>query len=334
MNILVLAPNWLGDAAMATPAMRVLKQHYPDSCLTGAGPPGVSALLEDAPWIDALHPIPAKAGFSALRREASLLKDAGGDLVVVLPHSFRAALFARLIGGKERLGYKRNGRSFLLTRAVEPYRENGHITPVYMSREYLDLVAQTGAVDDRKGLELGVPVELLEKVRVELHGEGPFIALAHGAAFGPSKQWMPRAFAETADLLAEARGARCLLITGPGEEALDKEIRELARTPLLPIPCKEAGLASLKAVIASLDLLICNDSGPRHMAVAFQTPVLCIMGSTSPRYTDSPYEKGLVIREPLPCSPCQKPVCPLGHHLCMRLITPARVSRAAEELLA
>lgn len=333
MNILVLAPNWLGDAAMATPAMRILKRRYPDAHLTVAGPAGVCALLEDAPWIDALHPIPTRAGFSTLRKEATALKTAGKDLIVVFPHSFRAALLARLIGGKKRLGYARNGRSLLLTQAVSPYRENGRITPIYMTREYVDLVTETGAVDDREGLELGVPAALQEQVRQELQGEGPLIALAPGAAFGPSKQWMPHAFAKTADLLAESKGTRCVLITGPGEEALAEEIRSLAKTPLLPMPCKDSGLAGLKAVIASLDLLISNDSGPRHMAVAFGVPVLCIMGSTSPRYTDSPYEKGLVIREPLPCSPCQKPVCPLGHHLCMRLITPERVSRAAKELL-
>lgn len=332
-SILALAPNWLGDAAMATPAFRALKQLHKNAFLTIAGSAAVCALLEESPWADALHPLPVRAGLPVLRREAHSLKNAGRDLIVVFPHSFRSALLARLIGGKERIGYARNGRSFLLTHPVEPYREEGRITPIYMSEEYLNLVAPAGAIGDNAGLELGVSAVLLKETKERLHGTTPLVGIAPGAAFGPSKRWIPEAFAKTADLLFEKRGARCVLITGPNEKDLAQEIRAAAKHPLLEIPRADAGIAGLKAVTASLDLLICNDSGPRHIAVAFHVPVVCIMGSTSPRYTDSPYEKGTVIREPLPCSPCQKAVCPLGHHLCMRLITPERVFSAADALL-
>jgi len=120
--------------------------------------------------------------------------------------------------------------------------------------------------------------------------------IAPGAAVGPSKCWPAERYAAVADALHEECGARCVLLTGPGEEATRDAVRAAARTPLLNPYAGPGSIAELKAVIASLDLLIGNDSGPRHIAIAFKKPVICVMGPTSPAYTASPWERGRVLR--------------------------------------
>lgn len=329
-RILVLAPNWVGDAAMCTPALRALRRHFPDAQLTAAGRASVCDLLEDLPWLDALIRIPERPSPGKLLTLAGRLRPHGRDIVVVFPHSFRAALLAWLIHGRERIGYARNGRSLLLTRTRAPYRENGTITPIYMAREYLELTALLGCEDDSAGLELGLSDAVTRDIDAQLARYArPLIGIAPGAAFGPSKRWMPEAFAATADLIADKHDASFLLLTGPDEESIRDAVIRHANVPFIDLNTRGAGLAALKAVIARLDLLICNDSGPRHIAVAFQRPVVCIMGPTSPKYSEGPYEIGERLQLPLPCSPCQQPECPLEHHRCMRDITPAMVAESA-----
>ena len=334
LSILALAPNWLGDAAMCTPALRALRRRYPEARFTVAGNPACCDLLEDLPWIDQLFRLLPKSSLLPLLRRAKQLAPDARELTVVFPHSFRSALLARLIGSGQRVGYARDGRGPLLTKALAPHTEDGRITPVYMVDEYLDLVRAVGAEDDGAGLELGVSPAALEAVTPLLTGSGPLVALAPGAAFGPSKRWMPEGFAAVADALAEQTGARLALLTGPDESDTRDAVKAHARTPFVEVPEQAAGIAAMKAVIAHSDLLICNDSGPRHIAAAFRKPVVCIMGPTSPLYTEGPYEQGVVLRLDLECSPCQKPVCPLEHHRCMREITPAQVVEAAMSVLA
>ncbi len=332
--MLALTPNWLGDTAMCTLALRALRHKFPNARFTVAGNPACCELLEDLPWIDELFRLLPKSSLLPLMRQAKVLAPMAKDLTVVFPHSFRSALLARLIGSTRRVGYARDGRAPLLTHALAPHMEDGHIIPLYMTQEYLDLVREVGAVDDGAGLELGLRDNLAPLLDPLLAGEGPLVAIAPGATFGPSKRWMPEAFVATADTLAANYGARLVLLTGPDEGDLREEM--VARAParfIVPAP-EIAGIGIMKAIIARCDLLICNDSGPRHIAVAFKRPVVCIMGSTSPSYTNSPYEKGIRIRLDLECSPCQKPACPLEHHRCMRDITPEQVVEAAAGLLA
>ena len=327
-RILALLPNWLGDAAMCTPALRALRQRFPEARLTVAGRDAVCQLIEDTPWIDELAPLPTRPGFGPMLCLGWQLRPAARDLCVVFPHSFRAALLARLTGARRRLGYDRGGRSALLTDAPPPYREQGQIVPVYMAREYLDLLAGLGCEDDDAGLELHVSAGAAAVVAESLPDDRPVVALAPGAAFGPSKCWPADRYAAVADGLMERAGAQCVLLTGPGEEETRQAVLAAAKHPLIECGAGLPGIARLKAIIARADLLIGNDSGPRHVAIAFGKPVICLMGPTSPRYTDSPWERGEVLRVEVDCGPCQQPVCATDHR-CMRLIPPERVLAAA-----
>ena len=332
-RILVLAPNWIGDAAMATPALRALRTRHGEAHITVAARAPICALLEGLPAVDEVFPLPKRPGAAALWRLAEQLRPRGYGLCVVFPHSFRAALIARMTGAGIRVAYARGHRSWLLTHAPAPYREDGRIVPIYMAREYLALVAALGCQDDGNGLELHADEEDLAAVAERLGPGGPIVGLAPGAAFGPSKQWPAERYAAVADALAVRIGARCVLITGPGEEDTREAVIRAAKSPLIELQTEPSSIARLKAIIASLDLLIANDSGPRHIAIAFKKPVICVMGPTSPRYTESPWERGKVLRVDVDCGPCQKPVCTTDHR-CMTQITPEQVAEAALKQLA
>jgi heptosyltransferase-2 len=329
-TILALIPNWLGDVAMCTPALRALHRHHEGARIIATGRASACGLLEGIPWIDDYIVLPSRPGLKAM---ADLRKAAGHpNLAVVFPHSFRAALMARATGARRRLGYHRGGRAPLLTDAIAPYREDGDITPIYMAKEYLDLVAAIGCTDDGQGLELHADNDTQKTIATRLAGDGPLIAIAPGAAFGPSKRWLPERYAAVADALHEQRGARCVLLTGPGEEDTRQAVMSAAKTPLLTTAEGSPTLRDLKATIAQSDLLIGNDSGPRHIAIAFGVPVVCIMGSTSPRYSQGPYEKGRVLRIDVDCGPCQQPTCATDHR-CMTGITAEDVTEAALQCL-
>lgn len=326
-HVFALAPNWVGDVAMCTPALRALARHFPEARFTVAARKSGCDLLAGLPWISDYLPLPARAGFLASREVARTL-GATPDLAVVFPHSFRAALFAWQAGARDRVGYDRGGRRLLLTQAVAPHRVDGKISPIYMVDEYLGLARAVGAEDDAQGLELFASAEDRAAVRSALPSGAPVVAIAPGAAFGPSKCWPAERYAAVADRLAELRGAVCVLLTGPGEEATRDAVLRAAKRPLIDVQGGAPSIARLKAAIAECDLLIGNDSGPRHIAVAFKRPVICLMGSTRHVYSCGPYERGEVLRVDVDCGPCQQPVCATDHR-CMTLLTVGQTVEAA-----
>lgn len=330
--ILALIPNWIGDVAMCTPALRALHRRFPDASLTVAGRDTACNLLAGLTWLDRRVIIPHQPGPMDLARSAWRLRPYARDAAVVFPHSFRSALLARLAGARRRVSHARDGRTFLLTDPVEPERENGEIVPVYMAREYIELVEALGCEDDGLGLELVANPETVATVQGRLGSGGPLVGIAPGGAFGPSKRWPAERFAPVADALVERLGARCVLLTGPGEEDLAETIAATAQTPLIRCDDGAPTIETLKATVSLLDLLVCNDSGSRHVAVAFHVPTVCVMGPTSPRYSEGPYEHGEVIRVDVDCAPCQKPECDTDHR-CMTEIQPEQVAASAARLL-
>jgi len=331
-KILVLVPNWLGDVAMCTPALRALHRRFPEAAIAVAGKQAACDLLEGAPWLAARIPVEPKAGFFGMMRAGRRLRPYARDLTVIFPHSFRAALLARLTESPRRIAYDRGGRAFLLTERIQPPRENGVITPVYMVTEYLDLIKGLGCEDDGLGLELRADPAAIEAVRSHFKGDGLRVGIAPGAAFGPSKLWPVERFARVADILAEDMQAQCALLTGPGEEAIRDAFLKAVKVPVAQCDEGRPTISTLKATVSQLDLLICNDSGTRHVAVAFHVPTVCIMGPTSPRYSEGSYERGRVLRVDVDCGPCQKPECETDHR-CMTCISVELVAETASGLL-
>jgi heptosyltransferase-2 len=337
--VVVAAPNWVGDVVMATPAFRAVRASCPGARVTLLVRPYTLPVLAGAPWFDRVVEISGKPrSLAALVRASVALRKARADLAVVFPNSFRSALMAWLGGARMRVGYERDGRSILLTSAEPRPWEAGRFRPVYMAEYYLALLRPLGMNPAGTALELFVTEEEDRKARDlfdrwGLGPDDPVVGVNPGAAWGSSKCWPPERFAEAADRISRASGARILVLTGPGEEEVGERIAETMQTPcLLPSPA-EIPLDVLKPVVRRLGLLVTNDTGPRHYASALGTPAVVVMGPTDPRYTSRPDEDATVLQSERDCVPCHLKTCPRGHE-CMLDISPESVAEAALERLS
>ena len=154
-----------------------------------------------------------------------------------------------------------------------------------------------------------------------------------GEQFGSSKLWVSEYFARVADNLVRLENCDVVLLGGPNERPITGEIVAAARSELANLAEENTGLDIFKSIVKRCDLMISLDSGPRHFAVAFDKPVVVLMGSTNPKYTNCNLEKTTIVRvEDLDCIPCQLKQCPRERE-CMTRIAPETVFRAAIELL-
>ena len=336
-TILVFCPNWVGDVVMATPIFKCFRENYPDARIIGLIRSYAKGVVEDAPWFDQLIEMNDKTwrGFARLVFQIRRQK---GQIAVVLPNTFRSALLARLGGAQKIYGYRRNSRTALLTDGPRPLRDGDKIRPVPMVAYYLEICRQMQlTVDQDIKPRLYISRSLRERGRrlLERYGIKPddmVIGLNPGAQYGASKCWPPEHFARLAELLEQRWNCRLLLFIGPGEESIGFRIAELSRAAIINTGPDRVDLALLKPLIQRCRLLVTNDTGPRHYAVAFDIPVVVIMGPTDPRYTHANLEKTRVLRRELDCSPCHLKECPLEHS-CMRDISPQDVLQVAEQLI-
>lgn len=303
--------------------------------------PYVRKIVEEAPWFDGIveySPEQIHRGFGGHLAHIRQLRKNRYDLAVILPNSFSSALLAFLSGAKRRIGYDRQGRGFLLTKRVPAPTENGKFVPQPMVEYYLRLCEELGARTISKDTELFVDAESERRAdelfrKHAIRPGKPVVAINPGAAYGSSKLWDTGRFAQVADELAEREECDVILLGGPGEKNIAAEIAGAARSKPANLADEDIGLDLLKSVIKRCDLLITVDSGPRHFAVAFDKPVVVLMGPTDPRYTNCNLEKTVVLRvDDLDCVPCHIKECPTEHE-CMTRITPDMVFRAATDLL-
>ena len=335
-RIAVRAPNWVGDVVMATPTFRALRESYPDAHVAVVLKPYVKPILAGAPWFDETIETEGR-GIGPTLRLARRLRAGRFDLAVILPNSFRSALEAYLGRARRRIGYARRRRSLLLTDPIAaPCDARGQFLPTNMVDYYLTLCRHLGcqSLSQREELFITDECQRLGDQILDRHGVGPetqLVGINPGGAFGSSKLWLPDRFAQVADALA-GRGFGILLFGSPGERPiLEAVASHLTHEPILTAP-GELTLDTLKPLMRRCALLVTNDTGARHFAVAFGVPVVCIMGSTSPRYTDVNMETQILVRVDVDCGPCQKKVCATDHR-CMTRITPDMVLAAADKLL-
>jgi heptosyltransferase-2 len=340
MKIAIFWPNWVGDVVMATPAVRALRQHFPDAKLLGILRPYVASVLEGCPWLDewiAFNSVgPWAHRWPAV---AARLRHADVDWAVLFPNSFRAALAAWLGRCRRRVGYCRYGRSWLLTDRLQPLRDSqGRLTPSPVIDAYNRLVEPLGCAPPSYRMELfTTPQDEAGAERVwEQAGfrhQTEVICLNPGAAFGSAKHWPTEYFAQLARQLSDQRGSGVLVLCGPNERGLAEEIMTQAGSPLVHSLAEHSlSLGLTKACVRRANLLITTDSGPRHFAAAFDRPVVTLFGPTHIAWTETYYPRALHLQKEVDCGPCQRRVCPLDHR-CMKLLTPIEVFTAAEEVL-
>jgi heptosyltransferase-2 len=343
MKIAIFLPNWIGDVVMATPALRALRQHFPDAGLIGVVRPYVADVLQGAPWLDREIYLDTKG--SLLHRwpiAAAQLRRERPDLAVLFPNSFRTGLVAWLGGCRRIAGYRRYGRGWLLSTALEPTRDHaGRLKPCPIIDTYNALAYVLGCPDPGYCMELFTTAadEHVADIVWEHGGFATYpevICLNPGAAFGSAKYWDLEHFARLAQDLADARGSGVLVLCGPQEAALARNIARLANrlgVHALADIAPKLSLGLSKALIRRVDLLITTDSGPRHFAAAFNRPVITLFGPTHIPWTETYYTKAVHLQKKVDCGPCQLRVCPLDHR-CMKLLGPQEVYAAATQLLA
>lgn len=337
-HLVVRLPGPLGDAVMATPALRALRRALPATRITWAAGATVHAALEGLAWRDDVLALPSSMleGARGPLRAARHLRRLGADAMLLLPNSFSSALAARLARIPLRVGTALQRRGPLLTHAVPVALDGrGRLAPRPMRAHYLDLVAPFGALDDGGPTELRVLAFDAERAAQRLAGVAPgtpLVGVSPGAGFGPSKRWPAAHLGAALARLRQEAGVLPLLLAGPGEEALLQEVAAVAGPPLLGVQDEAPGLGTLKGLLARCRLLLTADAGPRHVAEALGVPTVTWVGPTDPRWGAG--GPGEVLRvEGLDCLACHARACPLGHHRCMQDLAPARVVEAALRLL-
>ena len=335
-------PTWVGDVVMTTPALRALRGRFPDAHIVLTIRPNTRDVVEDGPWMDEViewRPVSGGLGqLSDTRRFARRLRAGQFDWAVLLSNAFRMALLTAWARIPRRIGYDRDGRGFLLTDRLPPRREGRRFAMISAVHYYNELVESLDCPPPGERMDLFTNPQSEATVQRRLEQWGivdhhPLVVINPGASFGLSKLWMPGRYAEVGDRLIEEQDARIVVTCGPGEEALAWRIHDTMRHKPFVMDKPRGTLSGLKALIRRCDLLLNNDTGPRHFAKAFDRPVVTVFGSTWPQWTDTDYLRERKVRIDVDCGPCQKKVCPYEHHKCMTGVTAQMVYDAACELL-
>jgi heptosyltransferase-2 len=342
MNLAVFLPNWIGDAVMATPALRALRGQFRGARVVGVARPYVAGLLEGADWFDEV--VPAAPDLRGVFAVARRLKQMRPVTAVLLPNSVRSALTAWLGGCVRRIGVARDPlRRLLLTEALGPLRgATGRVVPSPVIDDYNRVAEAAGCPPPGHRMELfTTPADeaAADDVwrRAGLPGGREVICLNPGAAFGSAKQWPAGYWADLGRYLCRKRGSAVLVLCGPAERDLARQIAAGVDHPAITalsasgMPPPSLGLT--KACVRRSDLLVTTDSGPRHFAAAFGRPVVTLFGPTHIAWTETYFPGAVHLQKRVECGPCQRRVCPLDHR-CMTRLLPKEVAAAAEGILA
>ncbi|HLC42900.1 MAG TPA: lipopolysaccharide heptosyltransferase II, partial [Methylomirabilota bacterium] len=247
------------------------------------------------------------------------LRSDAATLALLLPNSFQSALIAWLSRSRWRVGYRSDGRSLLLTHPVPP-------PPLLMHQvdAYLRLVQSIGIAAHERTPRFTVTKDELARADRLLGSLGidpasPLVGIQLGAAFGPSKRWIPERIAELAERLSKEGDGEPLLLGSREEEPLARWIAERVSAPLHSLVGKE-NPECLPAILSRCRAVVSADTGPAHLAAAVGTPVVTLFGPTDPRRSRPLGERQVVLWTQVPCSPCFLPRCPIDHP-CMTSIT-------------
>ncbi len=338
-TVLVVAPNWLGDAVMALPAIADLRRHFSGSRIVVAARGGVSDLFTLSPVVDDVVRMTWRGELfkpRSLRADADAIRGSGARVAVLLPNSFASGWLVRRAGVAERWGYASDLRRRLLTRAVPRPKGSRH-----QGAYYQYLVRELGVSNGPLTPELRIDVEARESARALLaargwDGKSTLIILAPGAAYGTAKQWLPAHVVRLATTLTRD-GATCVLVGSGADAATTRQVRAALPPDSMRATIDLAGVttvAELAGVLVLSRACVSNDSGAMHVAAALGTPVVALFGPTNEAETRPLTSSGgwaRVLTSEVGCRPCMLRECPIDHR-CMSRIAPEVVVRALGEI--
>jgi heptosyltransferase II len=337
VKILIRATNWVGDAIMALPALLAVREKFANAEIAVVGRPYVLDIYRDQGIADDLisyDSVEEHRGFSGREKLATQLRNRKFGVALLLQNAFDAAWMAWRAKIPERIGYARDGRSFLLTKAI-PVPKAGEI-PAHEKFYYLELLRRAGWMEklpEVDWIELKVSREKSEKAEACLTAAGARphvtrIAVGAGASYGSAKCWPPERFAAALNRLTEERAADVILFGTRGEAAVSAAI--VAGLKKKPVDLTgQTAIADLPALLSRCNLFLGNDSGAMHVAGAVGLPIVAVFGPTDPNGTVPVTPKCTVVQEKSYCSPCFLRRCPTDHR-CMKAVTPEMVVGAAQ----
>jgi heptosyltransferase II len=322
MRILVILPNWLGDALMATPAIELLGTCYSDARFTFVGSHVSIEALKHHPQCENAFIDTTKQGGNRFINTYKFAKSLGQfDLAVSFRNQLHASLLLRWTDTAVCCARASWHSQFLLSHTPKVS------TQQHLVLQYLEIAAANleDKPIDAVPLELYIPKKDFTK---------PTLGINAGATYGSAKRWYPERFAEVAAHFSAEY--EILIFGGPNEVEMagdiQKELEALHVSNFTNLAGKTT-ITELCANIGGCSLFITNDSGPMHVAAAYQVPTVAIFGPT--RYKETSQwknEKSIIVRHEMECSPCMKRECPLKHHNCMKEITTQEVITAVDQL--
>jgi heptosyltransferase-2 len=331
---------------MATPTLRALRSSFPDARITYFGRSVALDTLSGTDWADGVIPATTKVRSYTLGQLqlVGALRAGRFDLAVLLTNSFRTAFLAKLAGIARIAGYDRDARHFLLTdRILPPRDDSGRLVPISAVDYYAELAAMLGVEVSSREMHLPV-TDADEQAAGELFRQAgidpdrPIVMLNPGASGGTSKIWGPDRFARTADILIETRGAQIVINAAPPEKHIAADVGgRMEGKPVINFADRDNTLGLLKSMLRRTDVLVTNDTGARHIAVAVGSAVVTVFGSTDPLWARINCPRERIVSVDVDCGPCGRKLCnqipgPMYHH-CMGKVTAEMVVEAAEQLL-
>ena len=325
-KILIVAPNWIGDALLAQPLFARLRKKLPGVVIDALAPAWTAPVLRRMPEIDEVVDAPFDHGELALAARWRLgrsLRSRRYDEAIVLPNTFKSALVPFFANVPLRAGFVGEARYGLLNVV---HRLDAKRSPL-MAERYAQLAENPGTKVVLPLPQTRLAVDeanlVLDLGRLRLSRAKPIAAFCPGAEYGPSKRWPARHFAALARKLA-AQGYAVWLFGSENDRVIGEEIAvasEGAATNL----CGRTDLASAIDLLSLAEVVVSNDSGLMHVAAGVGRPVVALYGSSSPEHTPPLARSHRIVRTGIECSPCFARECPLGHFKCMNELAPERV---------
>jgi len=306
VKILIEIPTWLGDCVMATPAIENIVNFYNDVEITFIGSfVSIEAIKN--------HPKAIKT-FVLDKKYTSLYKisrDLGNfDVFVSFRSSMRSKFLKFLISAKKKYQFDKN-----------KYQNRHQV------EKYNDFVNDS--------LNTNFPAGKLSLSTINHQpSTNKTVGLNPGASYGSAKRWYPQEFAKVAKELSSKYDI--IIFGGPSETDIAGDIEQALINSSVTNYKNLAGNTTITELInkiSSLDLFITGDSGPMHIAAAFQIPTVSIFGPTKDKETSQWInKKSIIVKKNLNCQPCMKRTCPLQHHNCMNLIKAIDVLKAVNSI--
>ena len=341
MKILIRATNWVGDAIMALPALRAVRSKFPEAEIAILARPYVADIYREQEICNQLIAYDSQTkhtGILGRERLAAELRSQKFDLALLLQNAFDAAWLAWRAGIPERIGYARDGRSFLLTKPIA-VPKTAEIPP-HEKFYYLELLRRAGWMDslpEESFIALNVSEQSRRRAEEFLLQSGVRsnslrIAIGAGASYGSAKCWPPLRFAELANRLQAESDADVILFGTAAEAAVTRAISSELRRPAIDLT-EKTSIADLPALLSQCHLFIGNDSGVMHVAAGVGLPVVAVFGPTDPFGTAPVTPRHTIVQQRPYCSPCFLRHCPTDHR-CMSVITPEMVEAVVKPWLA